>query len=114
MKRPLLAAGLAALTVLAATAPSVAQYYDPDDRPRRFDRYDRGDRFDRGDRYDPYDRPRRRFDYEPRPRPMMMGNLCVTSRGNCYTRPSPNQSPCACNIPGFGVKRGAILAQPRY
>ena len=54
--------------------------------------------------------------YERRPygyrygygRPQRFGRVCVTSRGNCITRPSPISSPCGCMIPGFGPKRGAI------
>ena len=82
------------LAVLAALAlapalgtPASAQYYrDEDDyRPRRPpppDYYD--------------DRPRR------------FGRICVTARGNCPTRPGPFNAPCGCEIPGFGLKRGAI------
>jgi hypothetical protein len=33
--------------------------------------------------------------------------VCVTSRGTCRTRPVPYGTPCSCNIPGFGLKRGA-------
>jgi hypothetical protein len=42
-------------------------------------------------------------------RPVAMGNVCVTSRGNCRTRPRPEQSPCSCFIEGFGPKRGAVI-----
>jgi hypothetical protein len=35
--------------------------------------------------------------------------MCVTSRGSCdYGRPIPRNTPCSCDIPGFGMKRGAI------
>jgi hypothetical protein len=44
-------------------------------------------------------------------RPVPLGNVCVTSRGSCRTRTQPANSPCGCNIPGFGPKRGAIIAQ---
>jgi len=37
-----------------------------------------------------------------------LGSICVTARGNCPWRPAPPNSPCGCNIPGFGFKRGAI------
>ncbi len=36
------------------------------------------------------------------------GRICVTARGNCPTRPGPFNAPCGCEIPGFGLKRGAI------
>ena len=36
------------------------------------------------------------------------GSLCLTPRGNCITRPLPYSSPCGCDLPGFGRKRGAI------
>jgi hypothetical protein len=36
------------------------------------------------------------------------GSTCVTARGNCPARPSPHGTPCGCNIPGFGLKRGAV------
>ena len=38
-----------------------------------------------------------------------MGSVCVTARGNCPAYPSPIQSPCRCDIPGFGPKRGNVL-----
>lgn len=41
-------------------------------------------------------------DYAPR------GSICVTSRGNCASRPAPRGAPCSCEIPGFGLKHGAI------
>ncbi|MFG5117718.1 hypothetical protein [Methylorubrum sp. POS3] len=44
----------------------------------------------------------RRYDGDPR------ASLCVTPRGNCSTWVAPYDSPCACDIPGFGVKRGAV------
>jgi len=94
------------LAVLAALAlapalgtPASAQYYrDEDDyrplRPPPPDYYD--------------DRPRRfqRDDYDYGPR--RFGRICVTARGNCPTRPGPFNAPCGCEIPGFGLKRGAI------
>jgi hypothetical protein len=37
------------------------------------------------------------------------GSVCVTSRGNCqYGQAFPRNTPCSCDIPGFGPKRGAI------
>ena len=101
MKRILLAA--AALAMLAGT-PALAQNgggygggyggggygrgWDDDDRPRRRGWERRG--YDEG-----YGRPR-------------MGSICVTARGNCRTRPAPLNTPCGCEVPGFGFKRGAI------
>jgi len=50
--------------------------------------------------YDPYYAPRRATRY---------GQVCVTSRGECYVyRPQPINSGCRCEVPGFGLKRGAI------
>jgi hypothetical protein len=93
---------LAVLTALALApalgSPAGAQYYrDEDDyRPRRPpppDYYD--------------DRPRRYRDYYD-DGPRRFGRICVTARGNCPTRPGPFNTPCGCEIPGFGFKRGAI------
>jgi hypothetical protein len=44
------------------------------------------------------------------PRPVIFGNICYTSRGSCQTRPRPAETPCSCIIPGFGPKRGAVVA----
>ena len=56
-------------------------------------------------------------DYGPPPRPYGYGpprpygrpsSICVTSRGTCpIAYPVPFNSPCRCDIPGFGPKRGA-------
>jgi hypothetical protein len=103
MKHRALAASLVAATgFFACIAPSMAQYYQYPPPPPR-----------------PYYQPEPYYRPDPygggyyRPRPVPVGNLCVTSRGNCYTRPRPANSSCACEIPGFGVKRGAILS-PGY
>ena len=99
MTRILLAA--AALALLAGT-PALAQYGggygggrggwdDEDDDARRRRRWERR-------------REREEYGYG-RPR---MGSVCVTSRGNCMTRPAPFNAPCGCEVPGFGFKRGAI------
>ncbi len=108
MRFPLIAAALALLSVTPAAAqydpyggygpgPRYGRPFDPDeDRPRR--RY--GPPQDYGRPYGPprgYDRPRARF-----------GSVCVTSRGSCPTRPAPHNTPCGCQIPGFGYKRGAV------
>jgi hypothetical protein len=74
------------------------------------DRYDNryDPRFGRRD-YDDFDRPRgpRGYGYGP-PRVENFGRICVTSRGECRTRPGPVGANCGCEIPGFGFKRGAI------
>ena len=54
-----------------------------------------------------YERPRYSYRYGYG-RPQRFGRVCVTSRGTCFTRPSPLNSSCGCMIPGFGPKRGAI------
>lgn len=42
-------------------------------------------------------------------RPPPRGSMCVTSRGSCPTFRAPNNTPCRCDLPGFGVKRGAVI-----
>ena len=89
MKRILLAIATAATLGTGLGAfEAKAQYYD--DGPRRFERR--------------YDEDR----YERRGRGGRGGSICVTARGNCGTRPAPYNSPCGCEIPGFGFKRGAV------
>ncbi len=101
-KRGIFASILAAAGIVATAAPALAQYYPYPPPPPR-----------------PYYQPQPQYRPDPygggyyRPRPVPVGNLCVTSRGNCYTRPRPAQSSCSCEIPGFGIKRGAILS-PGY
>ena len=90
------------LGLFASVTPTLAQYY-PYPQPR------------------PYYEPAQRPYYQPNPyygggyyqpyRPVVIGNVCVTSRGSCQTRPRPENSPCGCNIPGFGPKRGAVVSQ---
>ncbi len=92
-------------------SPASAQYYrDGYDGPRRDDGY--GRRYRNDD--DGYGR-RRRYDDEddgPRfrgpPRGGRGGSICVTARGSCPTGFAPPNAPCACDIPGFGIKRGAV------
>ncbi|GEP09105.1 hypothetical protein [Methylobacterium gnaphalii] len=97
VKRVALAAMAATVLGMAVGAvPATAQYGGP---------YYGGDEYDRPRRYE------RRYDdeYRPRPRPYgRQGSLCVTKRGNCPYPPAPQDSPCRCEIPGFGPKRGAI------
>lgn len=115
MKRVLLAAaGLAILSAVPASAQWGGPYgppgrqYGPSDeevyyerRPSR--RYYRDDDFDDRRRYGP---PGRRYGQAPSGG---FGNICVTSRGSCPAgRPVPHNTPCGCNIPGFGYKRGAV------
>ncbi len=38
-------------------------------------------------------------------------SICITARGNCPWRPAPPNSPCGCDIPGFGFKRGAVVGR---
>jgi hypothetical protein len=88
---------------VAALVPANAQYY----RDGYYPPPPRG--------YDPYDRPPPgygrpppgyyggRSEYRGR-----FGRICLTSRGSCFSRPAPLNSSCRCDIPGFGLKRGAI------
>lgn len=94
-------AALAALTLgtTLGTGSAYAQYgYGEDYPPPR--RYER--------RYDDYDRPRYRRDYDEPRGYARRSSICVTARGNCQTRPAPYNSPCGCEVPGFGFKRGQI------
>jgi hypothetical protein len=110
----ILLAGLAATAVGLASLPASAQWGPPGGGyggqggygggPRGGYRQDFDDDEDERPRY------RRRPAYgegygygAPR-----VGAICVTSRGNCRTRPAPLNSPCGCDVPGFGFKRGAI------
>jgi hypothetical protein len=113
--KALAATAILAAGFLASAAPASAQYYPPVREYYGPREYGPRDQYERRD----YGRPRRGWEddrgyYRPRPRPVAIGNLCVTSRGNCRTQPGPSQSPCQCFIPGFGPKRGAILARPVY
>jgi hypothetical protein len=90
---------LAATLVLAgiAAGPAAAQF-DP------------GPGFDRGPPSG-FDGPRHRrgpFEDEGFGQRRRFGRICVTSRGNCPVAPAPLNTPCGCQIPGFGPKRGAI------
>lgn len=103
VKRIILAS-VAALTIGTSfgALDARAQYYGGDEyRPQR--RYE-----ERYERRRDYDEDR----YERRPRGGYGGgrggSICVTARGNCSTRPAPFNSPCGCEVPGFGFKRGAI------
>jgi hypothetical protein len=89
---------LAAVTVFADSRPSEAQYYPYPPPPR------------------PYYQPNPYDDggYYRRQRPVVIGDICITSRGSCRTRPRPENSSCGCDIPGFGPKRGAVVARPGW
>jgi hypothetical protein len=109
MKRILIAA--AALAFIGA-APASAQYYGGGGYGGGG--YGGGGGYRGGWDDDDDRRHRRRRDrYEERPR-MVMGGICVTSRGNCRTRPAPPNTPCGYDIPGFGHKRGAVVAGGGY
>lgn len=86
---------LAAGAALATSVPASAQYYDP------------GYRYERPPPRWDYQRPQPRWGYE-RPRQREFSRLCVTSRGDCNSRPAPIGAGCSCFIPGFGMKRGNI------
>ena len=110
---------LAALALQALAAPASAQYYDPYSPAPRW--YEPAPRYQpKPDYYQPrsdYYERRRYYDEGPprgvwrRPaRQVAVGNICVTSRGSCeYPQYFQLQTPCRCQIPGFGPKRGAIL-----
>ncbi|WP_342110260.1 hypothetical protein [Methylobacterium sp. SI9] len=57
--------------------------------------------------YDAYDRPRDRW-RGPEARRRWDDAVCVTSRGTCAAPPGLPNTPCGCEIPGFGYKRGLI------
>ena len=114
------AAAIMAAGFAASAAPASAQYYPYPPPPGPPPGY-YGPRDPYGPRPYPPPRPPRPWDdgrFEDdryyRPRPQVYGNLCVTSRGNCRTQPLPNGAACSCFIPGFGPKRGNILARPGY
>ena len=118
---PVRCIAVASLTALAATTALWPGQAQAQVEFRIDDGYDRspygrspyGDDRRRGyDRDQGYGRPY--DDGERRPLPprygrQRMGSVCVTSRGNCPAYPSPIQSPCRCDIPGFGPKRGNVL-----
>lgn len=123
MRNGILAAGRALAVTLAlgfVVSPASAQYYGGGyDGPRRYDdggrRYrDDDDGYGRRRYGDDYGR-RRGYDEDDGPRfrgpprgGRGAGSICVTARGNCPTGFAPVNSPCACDIPGFGIKRGAV------
>lgn len=96
-----------AIVATAAVLPAFsagAQYYDPYRRPPPPPYgYDRPPPPPYG-----YDRPRYGYEGQPAYRARRFGDMCVTSRGECPTQPSPINAPCRCYIDGFGEKRGAV------
>lgn len=124
MKSEVLAIARTLGVVLAlgfVASPASAQYYrDGYDGSRRYDdgysRRTRDDDDGYGRRRYGEDYGRRRYnddDDGPRFRGPPRGgrgggSICVTARGNCPTGFAPVNSPCACDIPGFGIKRGAV------
>jgi hypothetical protein len=111
MKLRMLAASAAATLVLfSSVAPSMAQYYPyPQPPPRPYyggpqyggPQYG-GPGYGGGGYYSPYQRP------------VVVGNICETSRGACQIRATPEGARCKCNIPGFGPKHGVVTAQPGW
>ncbi|HYF54485.1 MAG TPA: hypothetical protein VEA41_09525 [Salinarimonas sp.] len=124
MKR-IIAAALAAASLAALVPPAAAQGLGASVQTVQYGRsYDEGPRYRERRIYrDEYEAPPRRRsweerDYGERPRrgyepgfqrgASGFGRTCLTSRGACYIRPQPLSSRCACEIPGFGTKRGAV------
>lgn len=89
----------ALIALVASVAPAAAQYYPYPPPPGYYPQRPGGGYY----RPDPYGDGYYR-------RPVQFGNICFTSRGSCPTRPQPVEAPCRCNIPGFGVKRGGVVA----
>ena len=82
-----IALAVLAVALVQGAVPAAAQYY-------------RGEGYDRPP--SPY------WDERPRRAPRF-GQICVTGRGSCMSEESaPFGAPCACTVPGFGVKRGQI------
>ncbi len=123
MQNGVLAIGRTLGVVLAlgfvASPASAQSYRDGYDSPRRYDDgYSRRSRDDDDGygrrRYGDDGGRRRRFDDEddgPRfrgPPRGGRGSVCITARGSCATGFAPPNAPCACDSPGFGVKRGAV------
>jgi hypothetical protein len=104
---------LGAVVLVGTLMPATAQYYPA---PPQGGYYPPQREYYPPQRdYYPPPRPPRGY-YTPDPygggyyqRPVQYGNVCYTSRGTCRTRPTPVTTSCACNIPGFGVKRGAVV-----
>jgi hypothetical protein len=102
MKRALFACA----AIVMAAAPAAAQYYPYPPPPG----YGPPGGYYRPPPPPPYYRPDPYGGGYGYQRPVQFGNLCVTSRGNCGTRPRPVQSSCSCFIEGFGPKRGAVIS----
>lgn len=111
MKKVAIAALLLATSL---GAPASAQYYGPrggyDGQPGGYgggyDDRRRGGYDDR--RRGGYDDRRRGGDDDRRGASRRGSSVCVTSRGSCPIRGVvPRLTPCGCEVPGFGYKRGA-------
>lgn len=83
---------VAAASVLLASVPAGAQYYEPYGRPPP----------------PPYGYERPGYDRPPPYRARRFGDYCETGRGACPIRPQPIGSSCRCYIDGFGEKRGIV------
>ncbi|MGL4242701.1 MAG: hypothetical protein ACRCTI_16435 [Beijerinckiaceae bacterium] len=107
MKRAIISSMFALVGLAAASAPALAQYYPYPPQ---------GGGYYRQDPYGRWSNPGYGGGYGGGwgggyyQRPVRFGNVCLTSRGSCPARPRPEQSPCTCIIPGFGPKRGGIIA----
>lgn len=109
MKHILLAA--AAVALLGA-APAAAQYGPYGGYGGGYGAYGGGYGHRGWDEDDDRPRYRRRHwgEHHSYERRVQVGSICYTARGSCRTHPAPVRSGCGCNIPGFGFKRGAIVA----
>ena len=121
--RILAQAGVAALAMLAA-APAFAQFFpgQPYPQPQSYYQQQRPYYPPPEPEYQqpqqpyypqqqPYYQQRPDYGYRPR-RPPQVSNLCGTSRGVCYINVlAPVSAPCRCEVPGFGLKRGNVIAR---
>lgn len=118
--RILAQAGVAALAMLAA-APAFAQFFPDQPYPQPQPYYQQQRPY-----YPPeepeYQQPQRPYyqqqqpyyqpDYGYRRRRPQVSNICGTSRGICYINVlAPLNAPCRCEVPGFGLKRGNVVAR---
>ncbi|WP_375459624.1 hypothetical protein [uncultured Enterovirga sp.] len=105
----LVATGLSGSAVAQYQGPPGVYYGPTYDGPRVGGRGYDGPRGGRGD----YDGPRRGYDrgrddaYDGRRGARRGSSVCVTGRGSCpIGGVVPRMTPCRCDIPGFGLKRG--------
>jgi hypothetical protein len=104
-------AALAAVMALGSVSAAQAQYYPypPPQRPY----YGPGPYYGPNP-YGGYPQPNPYGGYYQPRRPVVIGNICYTSRGACQSRPVPEGTLCRCIIPGFGRKEGNVIADPRF